>query len=122
MNNYFILIDGCIGNSNSHYDIAKFIYEISKDLYKYDSNDNQWYYKNKDNNENAIENLKTFIKSSIVNYFISRSLYYLNLEVANDIQKEENSFKSLKLLEIANNLKKDKFIKDLLKELKQFYQ
>ena len=52
-----------------------------------------------------------------MNDFIKRSLYYINLEE----NKDENEIKSLRLLEIADKLKNEKFLKEILKELRQFY-
>lgn len=121
MNSNLILLDSCITNNKSHYDIAKFIHDCIKDIYFYNNNDGLWYLKNNINDKNTIDSLKFFIKSSIVNQFISRSLYYSNLEESNDDMKEQNSIKSVILLKIANNLKNDKFIKDIIKEIKQFF-
>jgi len=104
--NNYQLLDNCIGSRGSHYDISLYIYETSKD------NPNYPPYPTNDEEYNK---LKTFIKSSIVNDFILRSLHYSNID------EEENSIKSLRLLEIADKLKNEKFVKNIIKELKQFY-
>jgi len=114
MNNHNYLLDKCIDSKGTHYDISLYIYEKIKNIYKY-TNENQWLYFdnniwNIDINLNYITNI---IKSIIVNDFITRSLYWDNF---NDC-----SIKSIRLLEIANKLKNNKFIKDIIKELKQFY-
>jgi len=123
MNSNLILLDSCISKTNSHYDIAKFIHDCIKDIYFYNNNDGLWYFKNDSNDSKitTIDSLKFFIKSSIVNQFISRSLYYSNLEESNSDIKEQYSIKAVILLKLANNLKNDKFIKDVIKELKQFF-
>ena len=114
MNNNYQLLDNCMGSRGSHYDISLYIYETSKNNPNYPS-----YPKNED----EYNKLKTFIKSSIVNDFILRSMHFINLnENESDADKiEENSFKSLRLSEIADKLKNDKFLKNVINELKQFY-
>lgn len=94
-------IDNCI--CGSHYDISLYVYESLQQInYKYIENDIF---------------IKNYIKSVIVNDFIKKSLYYT--EIID--QQDGNELKSVKLLEIANKLKNDKFVKDILKELRQFY-
>lgn len=101
-------IDNCIGSRGSHYDISLYIFEKLKEIeYKYNEEDEK-------NNENY---LKNYIKSIIVNDFMIRSLYYINLNE----DKNDNEIKSLRLLEIADKLKNEKFLKEILKELRQFY-
>lgn len=100
-------IDTCISSKGSHYDISLYIYEKLKELnYEYKENDIE-----------NINYLKNYIKSVIVNDFIKRSLYYAEL----DNEYDGNEIKSIRLLEIANKLKNEKFLKDILKELRQFY-
>ena len=100
-------IDNCISSRGSHYDISLYIYENLKILkFEY-----------KDNDIEIIKYLKNYIKSVIVNDFIKKSLYYAQLNDNND----GNNIRSIKLLEIANKLKNEKFLKDILKELRQFY-
>jgi hypothetical protein len=100
-------IDNCISSRGSHYDISLYIYENLKILnFEYKNNDIE-----------IIKYLKNYIKSVIVNDFIKKSLYYAELNDNND----GNDIKSIKLLEIANKLKNEKFLKDILKELRQFY-
>jgi len=98
-------IDNCISSRGSHYDICLYINETLKDI------------SIKNNLEENPNYLKNYIKSVIVNDFITRSLYYSNL---NDNNKD-NEIKTIKLLEIANKLKNEKFLKDILKEMRQFY-
>jgi len=106
-----MIIDNCISSRGSHYDISLYIYENLKEInYNYIE-------KEKENDKIHNNYLKNYIKSIIVNDFIKRSLYYSNLEE----NKDENEIKSFKLHEIANKLKKEKFLKDILKELRQFY-
>lgn len=96
-------IDNCIGSKGSHYDISLYISERLKGV------------DIKGNLEKNPNYLKNYIKSVIVNDFIERSLYYSSLEESDD------EIKSIKLLEIADKLKNEKFLKDILKEMRQFY-
>jgi len=115
MNN---LIDNCIRNKGTHYDIALYIYELLKDK----NNELFELLKNNDKIEDKIirknqkilyeNDLKTIIKGGIVNNFIERSFYW------ND---NNENIKAMILIEIANKLKNDNFIKGIIKELRQFY-
>lgn len=101
-------IDNCISCRGSHYDICVYINETLKNI------------DIKSNLEKDPNYLKNYIKSVIVNDFIKRSLYYSNLEEENNNSKD-NEIKIIKLLEVADKLKNEKFLKDILKEMRQFY-
>jgi hypothetical protein len=104
-----IYLDKCIGHNDTHYDIANYIYQVIKDKYKYDEKINKWLYLDKEDKTN-LSKLKKEIKTNIVNQFIMRSVYWNNNEIC-----------SIILLKIANKLKNDIFIRDIIKEIKQFY-
>ena len=123
INNY---IDCCIGTNGSHYDIAKVIYEIIKDTYMYNGN-NIWSYK--ENNIWIVDDknnyLKNEIKTNVNNYFIGRAIYWsqqskeyesINISISID-----NQIKASRILQYSNKLKDNKFIFQIIKELKQFY-
>ena len=121
INNY---IDCCIGSNGSHYDISLVIYNILKDDYRYVGN-NMWEYNN--NNSWIIDEknikLKSAIKLDVNNYFIERSKYWLDMNSNDDINLDiDNKHKSLKILQYSNKLKDDKFISQIIKEVKQFYE
>jgi len=104
-----ILIDNCI--NISHYNIALYIYEKIKDRYKY--NNKKWLLVEKNDDINYESKLKEEIKTLIVNDFGNRSIYWSN---------NSNDIKSIKLLQVADKLKNEKFLKDIIKELPQFYE
>jgi len=104
-------IDKTIGNINSHYDIALYIYSEIKDNYNF-IND-KWYYNNE---ETDIKRLKYEIMSRISNKFIDRSNYWYNKK-----DDENNDFKGGCLMNISLKLKSEKYLKAIIKELKQFY-
>jgi len=113
-----ILIDNCIRNEGTHYDIALYIYELLKNknklLFQSIKNNDEIDDKIKQKELKKIyENkLKTEIKGTIVNKFIERSFYW---------NENNENIKANILIEIANKLKKDNFIKGIIKELRQFY-
>ena len=119
-------IDCCMGSNGSHYDISLVCYEIIKTKFKY-VDKNTWKYLNNNDwiiDENMIK-LKDEIKSNVVNAFLMRSMYWnnkSNIDEINDVNISiDSKIKSLKILQFANKLKNDKFIIQLIKEIKQFY-
>jgi len=125
MNNHIDnYIDCCINSEGSHYDVSVVTFEILKDNYKYDT-DNIWKYKN--NEDWVIDDkntrLKLDIKTTIVNTFLSRSQYWSDNKPPDNNPNIicDNELKSLKLLKISNKIRDDKFISQLIKEIKQFY-
>jgi len=119
-------IDCCIGSNGSHYDISLVCYEIVKNKFKY-SEKNIWLYLENDNwlvDENSLH-LKDEIKCNVVNAFLLRSIYWNNkANTEENIDPNlsiDSKIKSLKILQFANKLKNDKFIIQLIKEIKQFY-
>jgi len=119
INNY---IDCCIGSNGSHYDISLVIYEIIKDNYKY-VGDNIWEYNNHGNWTIDIKNqqLKLDIKTIVINYFLDRSKFWTdksNDESENQNVRFDSQLKSVKILQISNKLKDDKFIIQIIKEVK----
>lgn len=104
-----ILLDNCI--NISHYNIGLYVYEIIKDRYRY--NNKKWLLVEKNDDINYENKLKEEIKTLIVNDFGNRSIYW---------SKNGNDIKSIKLLQVADKLKNEKFLKDIIKELPQFYE
>lgn len=119
-------IDCCIGSNGSHYDMSLVIYHILKDKYRY-LGDNLWQYKNiNDEWINDIKNnlhIINDIKSIVINYFLSRSTYWLEeSKTSEDISlSNDNQIKSVRILQYSSKLKDEKFIKEIMKEIKQFF-
>lgn len=119
-------IDCCIGSNGSHYDMSLVIYHILKDKYRY-LGDNLWQYKNiNDEWINDIKNnlhIINDIKSIVINYFLSRSTYWLEESKTNDdiSLSNDNQIKSVRILQYSSKLKDEKFIKEIMKEIKQFF-
>ncbi len=119
-------IDCCIGSNGSHYDMSLVIYHILKDKYRY-LGDNLWQYKNiNDEWINDVKNnlhIINDIKSIVINYFLSRSTYWLEeSKTSEDISlSNDNQIKSVRILQYSSKLKDEKFIKEIMKEIKQFF-
>lgn len=118
-------IDSCIASKGVHYDVAKVIYELIKNKYIYNPDKNIWYYYN-DNIlliDNKQEKLKQEIKSNVINAFILRGTYWD--DTANKEQdiniKLHNQLNSFTLFQIANKLKDNKYLNNIIKELRQFF-
>ena len=113
-------------NYRSHYDIASFIYkdEFIIGNFKYDENVSKWFQmdlKKKDWVEDKkAKKLGDEIKTRIVNKFIK-----LHQEISNNDNDCEtsdlNEVRSIFFLETAFKLKQDKYVRLVIKELKQFY-
>ncbi len=116
INNY---IDNCISLKDNHYDIAFISYQLLKGKYKYEGR-NKWNYY--DNNKKEwiedinMKQIKNDIKSVVVGKYLER-IKTLN----NNTNDQDKDLRIMRLLQIANKLKNEKFIVDLIKELKQFY-
>jgi len=117
-------------NYKSHYDIASFIFndDFIKKNFKYDENVSKWFQKDLKNNiwieDTKAKKLSDEIKTRIVNNFIK---LHQDLPISNkssDIISEANEIiemRSIFLLETAYKLKQDKYVRLVIKELKQFY-
>lgn len=112
-------------NYRSHYDIASFIYkdEFIINNFKYDENVSKWFkmdLKKKEWVEDTkAKKLGDEIKTRIVNKFIK-----LHQEISNNGNGEIDEIgevRSIFFLETAFKLKQEKYVRLVIKELKQFY-
>jgi biotin carboxylase len=112
-------------NYRSHYDIASFIYkdEFIINNFKYDENVSKWFKMDLKKKE-WVEDMKAKklgdeIKTRIVNKFIK-----LHQEISNNGNGEMDEIgemRSIFFLETAFKLKQEKYVRLVIKELKQFY-
>ena len=107
-------------NYKCHYDIATVIYkdDYISSSFKYDEEKSKWFYKDINNNwieDKQLKTLKNEITTRITDIFIKK------YEKFNDKKDEISIYNSIYYLEIAMNLKKDKYLKKIINELKQFY-
>lgn len=112
-------------NYRSHYDIASFIYkdEFIINNFKYDENVSKWFKMDLKKKE-WVEDMKAKklgdeIKTRIVNKFIK--LYQEISNNGNGEIDEIGEVRSIFFLETAFKLKQEKYVRLVIKELKQFY-
>ncbi len=112
-------------NYRSHYDIASFIYkdEFIINNFKYDENVSKWFQMDLKKKEwiedKKAKKLGDEIKTRIVNKFIK-----LHQEISNNGNGEMDEIgevRSIFFLETAFKLKQEKYVRLVIKELKQFY-
>jgi hypothetical protein len=117
-------IDICIYSNGSHYDVSKVIYELIKDKFSY-TGKNVWKFTN--NDIIIIDDKQTYLRkelnTNVINAFILRGNYWdnksnieSNINISNDYK-----IKSSMLFQIANKLKDNKYVINIIKELKQFF-
>jgi hypothetical protein len=117
-------IDICIYSNGSHYDVSKVIYELIKDKFSY-TGKNVWKFTN--NDIIIIDDKQTYLRkelnTNVINAFILRGNYWdnksnieSNINISNDYK-----IKSSMLFQIVNKLKDSKYVINIIKELKQFF-
>lgn len=118
------LIDFCLGSKGAPFDIAKIVDVLLKNKHRY-VGDNNWEYL--DNNTNTWKQdtdrnvIYSAIRNIVYQAFMDRSVYWQNCAYTNDISlKIDCQLKCQKLLEICLKLKRDRFIKDVVKEARAF--
>jgi hypothetical protein len=107
-------------NYKCHYDIASVVYkdEYISTYFKYDEEKSKWYYKDLDNiwiEDKDLKKLKYEITTRICETFLNK------YNKMNENKDEISLYNSIYYLETAINLKKDNYLKKIIKELKQFY-
>ena len=105
-------------NYKSHFDIASIIHKEFMCSYKYDEDLSKWFFKGYGDEwieDHKGKKLKEDIKTKIFDKFIKK------YEKTNENKDEISYYNSIFYLEIAMNLKKDKYVKKIMSELKQFY-
>jgi hypothetical protein len=111
------LIDSSAFN-NSDYEIASILYELFKNDFRYSNNNWEYYKQNCWNIDNKNNILRDTLKNKACTYFINRSIFWA--EKTKQINSKEDIL-STKLLFIGTNFKNDKYISNIIKECKQFF-
>lgn len=117
------LIDICIGSKGSHYDVAHVIHYFLKDKFKY-IGENKWETLSLDGTwceDESKRALEMAIKLDVCQLFTERALYWQNLSLHADTTKFDCQLRCYKLLEICIKLGKDRFIRDVIKEARSFF-
>ena len=118
------LVDYCIGSKGAAFDIAQVVYQILKNKYRY-IGDNTWEYYDPDANAWIIDDERsricTSIRIDVCQAFMDRALHWQYASACTDIStKIDCQLRAQKIMEICLKLKKDKFVKDVLKEARGF--
>jgi len=107
-------------NYKCHYDIASVVYkdDYISSSFKYDETKSKWFYKDIDNIWNEDKNLRKLKNEIMTRVF---ETFVKKYEKMNENKDEISYYNSIFYLETALNLKKESYIKKIIKELKQFY-
>jgi hypothetical protein len=113
--------DEIIDTNGNEYEIAKLLFVIFKDKYKYNNDIKKWYSLslNKINDINDINDIKRYLSEDLCKRFMMRGIYYMNMmsSTSDEGQKEVYSRKSSAASKISLKLKQDGYKSRILKEL-----
>lgn len=113
-------IDDLIINTN-HYNISLIIHELLQHKYYFNK---EWYLSENNKPDVKASSLTNDIKNTVADRFLQRANHWEMLETCEKDQETmlRSKFKSIKLLQLVDKLKNnDRFIKDLIIELKSFF-
>jgi hypothetical protein len=119
------LIDCCIGSNGSASDVAQVVHKVLQNKFRYIGNsiwehsaDNATTWK-EDINRHELD---TAIKVDVCQHFMERALYWQEeSNTTNMSLRVDCQIRSQRLMEMCLKLKKDKFIKDVIKESRAFF-
>lgn len=119
------LVDFCFNNRGTPFDVAQVAHEVLKGKFRY-KGENIWeVFSGIDGDDWIVDEnktrLDTAIKVEVCQVFMERALYWQEKSMCNDMsEKIDCQIRSHKLLEICLKMGKDKFVKDVQKELRAF--
>lgn len=122
--------DNIIDSDGNECEIAKLLFVIFKDKYKYNNDLRKWYslslnenkYENEhDNDITIINDIRSYLSEDLCNRFMIRSIYYCNMTIgtSNNNQRDIYNKKALISGKISKKLKRngDGYKSRILKEL-----
>lgn len=122
--------DNIIDSDGNECEIAKLLFVIFKDKYKYNNDIKKWYslslnenkYENEhDNDITIINDIRSYLSEDLCNRFMIRSIYYCNMTIgtSNNNQRDIYNKKALISGKISKKLKRngDGYKSRILKEL-----
>jgi hypothetical protein len=118
------LIDCCLGSKGAPFDVAQVANRVLAHRFRY-KGDNIWEYKD-DNTSNWVidENrarIETAIKVDVCQVFMERALYWQEQSMCPDMaSKIDSQLRSHRLLELCLKLNKERYVRDVIKELRAF--
>lgn len=117
------LVDICLNTKGAASDVATVGHRILKNRYRY-IGDNTWEYIDADgawtvdNNRSRIE---MAVKVDVCQAFMERALFWQDESLGTNIpERIDCQLRSQRLLQICLKLGKDKFVRDVIKELRAF--
>jgi len=118
------LIDVCAGTRASEFDVAQVLHHLGHARFKY-VGDNNWLYRvdrgdSEYEPDARLQNLQHFCSSDVVNVFLQRALHFQDLLAQNP--KSNYDVRVKRLLDVSNKLGNPKYVKDVLREAKSFFE
>lgn len=117
------VIDFCFNNKGSPFDVAQVARLVLRHKFRY-KGDNVWETLDPNNDwvvDNNRTQLEMAIKVEVCQVFMERALYWQERSMCEDVsEKIDCQIRCHKLLEISLKISKDKFLKDVTKELRGF--
>lgn len=118
------LVDICLNTKGAASDVATVGYRILKDKYRY-IGDNTWEYLDTDGTSWILDNnrsrIEMAVKVDVCQTFMERALFWQDESLNTNIpERIDCQIRSQRLLQICLKLGKDKFVRDVVKELRAF--
>lgn len=117
-------VDYCLGSKGAPFDVAQVVSKVFTNKYRY-IGDKVWeYYHAEDGiweSDKNLEKVYSAISIDVCQVFMDRAQYWQDQSQTTDISaKIDCQIRSQKILEICLKLKKEPFIKSVLKEARAF--
>lgn len=117
-------VDLCVGTNGSHYDVARVVHHCLRHQFRYKGN-GAWEYKKNDAwvaDANNYE-LRMHVRTNVCHAVTERALFWQNQSmVVESIDVFDCQMRCQKLLTIALKLAKDQYLRDVLKEAREFFE
>ena len=87
--------DNIIDTDGNECEIAKLLFVIFKDKYKYNNDIKKWYSLSLNNNKNEIEinnDIRSYLSEDLCRRFMMRSIYYYNMMIGSSNNKQRDIY------------------------------
>lgn len=85
--------DNIIDTDGNEYEIAKLLFVIFKDKYKYNNDIKKWYSLSLNKNEIEIDNdIRSYLSEDLCRRFMMRSIYYYNMMIGSSNNKQRDIY------------------------------
>jgi hypothetical protein len=116
------LIDVCASNRASEFDVAQVLHHMGHALFKY-VGDNEWMHRIAEGDfkpDAKYEHITKFCSGDVVHVFLQRALHYQQL--VKDQPRNNYDVRVKRLLDISVKLRNPKYVHDVLREAKSFFE